>query len=107
MNNILLANLGQNVSAAILLTWISIFQVLVLEILCSPHLKLSEQDNRVVAHNIVGQWTKYCKKLDIWITQKLTVMLITYILLLPTSALIASILLVATHLISLMVIITQ
>ena len=38
MNDIVLAKLGHHVSAAIPLTWIDIFQVLILALLYNPHL---------------------------------------------------------------------
>ena len=46
MNNIVLADMGQHVSDAIPLTWITIFQVLGLALFYNTHLELSEQDKR-------------------------------------------------------------
>ena len=82
MKDIVLANLGQNVSAAIHLTWISVFQVLRLETFYEPHLELAEP-------------------------QKLTVLGLPSILLFTKSALPASIFLVVEQLISPIVTITH
>ena len=51
MNNIVLANLGQHVSAVIPLTWIAIFQVLGLALFYNTHLELAEQENRGVTQH--------------------------------------------------------
>ena len=107
MNYIGLANLDQHVSAAIPLTGIAIFQVLGLELLYNTHMYLAEQEKRRVMQQVFGQLTKDCKKMEIWPPQKLTVLLIMYILLIPTSVLPAFILLVATQIISSIVIIKQ
>ena len=67
MNNIMLANLGQNVSVAITLTFISVLQVLGLELFYNPQLELYEQDNRGVVQQVLGQWTKDCENMEIWL----------------------------------------
>ena len=58
MNDIVLVNLCQNVSAAILLTWIAIFEVLVLVLFFNLHMELAKQEKRGVTQNVFWQWTK-------------------------------------------------
>ena len=103
MKNIMLANLGQHVSATIILTWITTFQVLVSVLFYNPHLELAEQDNMGVAQQVFGQWTKDCENREVCIPQKLIVLGLTSILLLPNSALPESISLAETQLIYSMV----
>ena len=67
MNNIMLANLGQHISVTTTLTCIAIFQVLGLELFYNPQLELYEQDNRGVVQQVLGQWTKDCENMEIWL----------------------------------------
>ena len=98
-----LAKLGQHVSATIPLTRISIFQVLGSVLFYNTHTELDEQEKRGFMYQFFYQWNKDCEKMERWLPRKLTVLRLTSILLRPTSALPASILLATTQLISLMV----
>ena len=68
---------------------------------------MAEQEKRGVAQQVFGQWNKYCNIKERCLPRKFTVLGITYILLLSTSALPRYIFLSETHLISLMVTMTQ
>ena len=70
-------------------------------------MELAELENRGVTQQVFGQWTKDCEKMEIWPPLKLTVLGLTSILLLPTSALPAFIFSAVPHLISSIVIMTQ
>ena len=107
MNIILLDRLGKNVSAEIPLTRIAIFHVFISVLFYNPQMELAEQEKRVVTPQVSSQWTKDSENIERWLPQKLTVLVLTSIILLPTSALHASIFLAATQLISLMVTMTQ
>ena len=87
MINIVLAKLGQYVSAATTLTFIVLLHVLELVLFYNPQLKISEQGKRGVTQKGFGQWTKECENMEIYPPQKLTVLGLTYILLLTTSSL--------------------
>ena len=103
INGIVFTKLGRHVSSAIPLTRITIFQVLGSEFFYNPQPELAEQENRCVTQQCFGQWTKHCEKTEMWFSRNLTVLRLTSVLLLTTSALPASILVAATHLISYMV----
>ena len=64
--NIVLANLGQYVSAATTLTFIVLLHVLELVLFYNPQLKISEQDKRGVTQKGFGQWTKECENMEIY-----------------------------------------
>ena len=100
MKNIVLTKLWQHVSAAISLTLISAFQVLIFVLFYRPHLELYEQDNMGFMQQFFVQCTKDCEKMEIRLPRKCTLLGLTYILLLPTSALPASILFTVTQFIS-------
>ena len=55
MNNVMLANMGQHISAAIPLNWIAIFQVLRSALFYNTHVKLDEQEKRGVIQKVFGQ----------------------------------------------------
>ena len=107
MNKIVLANLGQQVNADLLLTRIAIFQVFVSALFYNLHMELSELENRGVARQVFSQWTKECEKMERCPPRKLTVLGLISILLLLTSDLTTSILLEMNQLISSIVIMTQ
>ena len=107
MNKIVLANLGQQVNADLLLTRIAIFQVFVSALFYNLQMELSELENRGVARQVFSQWTKECEKMERCPPRKLTVLGLTYILLLSTAALPASISSAVHQLISSIVIMTQ
>ena len=91
MNVIVLTNLGQHGSATIPQTRIIIFQVLGLALFYNPYLELSEHEKRGFTQQVFGQLTKEFEKMEIWLPNNLIVTGLTYILLIPTSALPASI----------------
>ena len=98
MNNIVLAKMGQHVSASIPLTWINIFQVLILALFYNTYLGLDEKDNRGVIQQDFGHWTNDYENMYSWLPKKITVLVLTSIILLPTSALTSSILVAAAQL---------
>jgi len=107
MNDIVLAKLGQQVNADVPLTRIAIFQVLGSALFYNPQMELAELEKRGVTQQVFGQWTKDCEKMERWLPRKLTVLGLTSILLLPTSALPASISSAVPQLISSIVTMTQ
>ena len=66
-----------------------------------------EHDKRGVMQQVFEQHNNYYEKMDMWPTKKLTVMGLTYILLLPTSVIPTSILLSDTRLASSMATMTH
>ena len=84
INDIVLANLGQQVNSDVPLTHIAIFHVLVLALFYNPHMGLAELEKRGVMQKKICQWTKDCENIERWLPQKLTVLGLTSILLLPT-----------------------
>ena len=67
MNNIMLANMGQHISAAIPLNRIAIFQVLRSSILYNTLLELAEQENMDSTQQVFGLWNKHCEDMEVWI----------------------------------------
>ena len=66
--------MGQKFSAMIPLACINIFQVLGLAIFCNPQLELDEQEKRVFTQTVFEHWTKDCDKMEVWLSQKFTVL---------------------------------
>ena len=63
MKKHLLAKLRHNFSAAIPLTWIAIFQVLLLVLLYNLQMELDEQDNRVFTQQVFVHFAKDCENM--------------------------------------------
>ena len=86
INEIALAKLGQQVSSEIPLTRIAIFQVLGSSLFYNPVLQLTEFEKRAATQQVFQQWMKDSEKMERWLPRKLTVLGLTSILQIPTSA---------------------
>eukprot|EP00566_Odontella_aurita_P002311 CAMPEP_0113571984 /NCGR_PEP_ID=MMETSP0015_2-20120614/25852_1 /TAXON_ID=2838 /ORGANISM="Odontella" /LENGTH=1096 /DNA_ID=CAMNT_0000474985 /DNA_START=725 /DNA_END=4015 /DNA_ORIENTATION=+ /assembly_acc=CAM_ASM_000160 len=91
MNDIALAKLGQQVNAEVPLTRIAVFQVIGSALYYNPQLELAELEKRGVTQQLFAQWMKDCEKMEKWLPRKITVLGLTSILLMPTSALPAAV----------------
>jgi hypothetical protein len=87
LNEIVLAKLGQQVNAEVPITRISIYQVLGSALYYNPTLELVELEKRGVTQQVLTKWMQDADSMDRWLPQKLTVLGLTGLLILPTTAL--------------------
>ncbi|GKY91239.1 hypothetical protein MPSEU_000096500 [Mayamaea pseudoterrestris] len=87
MNEIVLGKLGQQVNAEVPTTRISIYQVLGSALYYNPTLELVELEKRGVTQQVLTKWMQDADAMNKWLPQKLTVLGLAGILILPTSAL--------------------
>ena len=91
INEIVLGKLGQQVNEQIPLTRISIYQVLGSALYYNPQLELVELEKRGVTQQVFGKWIADTEAMDRFLPRKLTVLGLTSILTLPTTAMPASV----------------
>lgn len=90
LNEIVLAKLGQQVTAEVPTTRISIYQVLGSALYYNPTLELLELEKRGVTQQVFTKWMQDADSMERWLPRKLTVLGLTAILVLPSTALPAS-----------------
>ena len=85
-NEISLGKLGQQIQAKSALTRISVYQVLGSALYYNPQLQLAEMEKRAVTGQVFAKWLQDVEQMEKWLPRKLTVLGISSIFLLPTSA---------------------
>jgi len=90
INDIVLAKLGQQMNIDSPLTRISLFQIIASALLYNPQLEVEELEKRGVLSFVFAQWIIDAKKMEKWLPRKLTVLGLSSVLHLPTSAMPAS-----------------